>query len=171
MAKYQTRQRRLLTEYLENHKDETVSVSDAAKALGDISLSALYRNFAAICGCTRRDVGRVSVAGEKHGTVGVIFGKEVVEITTYRCDGAYSDSRHPDQVTFVRSLKEDLARRDFTVNAMAYSPSQGLRDPFGGRRIWQRACCGRWAMRRPAFRRTPCGSCGVCALPPNWVCG
>ncbi len=71
-------------------------------------------------------------AGEKHGTVGVIFGKEVVEITTYRCDGAYSDSRHPDQVTFVRSLKEDLARRDFTVNAMAYSPSQGLRDPFGG---------------------------------------
>ena len=73
-------------------------------------------------------------AGEKHGTVGVIFGKEVVEITTYRCDGAYSDSRHPDAVQFVRSLREDLARRDFTVNAMAYSPKGGLQDPFGGQK-------------------------------------
>ena len=71
-------------------------------------------------------------AGEKHGTVGVIFGKEVVEITTYRTEGAYSDSRHPDWVQFVPSLKEDLARRDFTVNAMAYSPGKGLQDPFGG---------------------------------------
>jgi tRNA nucleotidyltransferase (CCA-adding enzyme) len=73
-------------------------------------------------------------AGEKHGTVGVIFGKEVVEITTYRCDGTYSDSRHPDAVQFVRSLEEDLARRDFTVNAMAYSPKKGLQDPFGGQK-------------------------------------
>ena len=73
-------------------------------------------------------------AGEKHGTIGVIFGKEVVEITTYRCDGAYSDSRHPDAVQFVRSLEEDLARRDFTVNAMAYSPKRGLQDPFGGQK-------------------------------------
>lgn len=73
-------------------------------------------------------------AGEKHGTVGVIFGKEVVEITTYRCDGTYSDSRHPDAVQFVRTLEEDLARRDFTVNAMAYSPKRGLQDPFGGQK-------------------------------------
>lgn len=71
-------------------------------------------------------------AGEKHGTLGVVFGKEVVEITTYRCDGSYSDSRHPDQVRFVRDLEQDLARRDFTVNAMAYSPTRGLQDPFGG---------------------------------------
>ena len=71
-------------------------------------------------------------AGEKHGTVGVIIGKEVVEITAYRTEGAYSDSRHPDWVRFVPSLKEDLARRDFTVNAMAYAPGKGLQDPFGG---------------------------------------
>ncbi len=71
-------------------------------------------------------------AGEKHGTVGVIFGHEVVEITAYRTEGAYSDSRHPDWVNFVRSLEEDLARRDFTVNAMAWGPKKGLQDPFGG---------------------------------------
>ncbi len=71
-------------------------------------------------------------AGEKHGTVGVIFGHAVVEITTYRTEGAYSDSRHPDWVRFVRSLEADLARRDFTVNAMAWSPKKGLQDPFGG---------------------------------------
>ncbi len=71
-------------------------------------------------------------AGEKHGTVGVVIGKEVVEITTYRTEGAYTDSRHPGWVEFVRSLEEDLARRDFTVNAIAYSPTRGLQDPFGG---------------------------------------
>ncbi len=71
-------------------------------------------------------------AGEKHGTVGVIFGHEVVEITTYRTEGTYTDSRHPDWVHFVRSLGKDLARRDFTVNAMAWSPERGLQDPFGG---------------------------------------
>lgn len=72
-------------------------------------------------------------AGEKHGTVGVVFGHEVVEITTFRTEGAYSDSRHPDWVRFVPTLKEDLARRDFTINAMAYAPGKGLQDPFGGR--------------------------------------
>ncbi len=73
-------------------------------------------------------------AGEKHGTVGVVCGGGVVEITTYRTESTYSDSRHPDQVGFVRSLEEDLARRDFTVNAMAYSRKQGLQDPFGGQK-------------------------------------
>ncbi len=72
-------------------------------------------------------------AGEKHGTVGVIFRKEVVEITTFRTEGDYQDNRHPGWVRFVRSLETDLARRDFTVNAMAYSPTRGLQDPFGGR--------------------------------------
>ncbi len=71
-------------------------------------------------------------AGEKHGTLGVVCGKEVVEITSYRTEGSYADSRHPDWVAFVRSLEEDLARRDFTINAMAWSPTRGLRDPFGG---------------------------------------
>ncbi len=75
---------------------------------------------------------RLVLAGEKHGTVGVITGDGVVEITSFRTEQHYSDNRHPDQVAFVRSIEEDLARRDFTVNAMAYSPIRGLQDPFGG---------------------------------------
>lgn len=73
------------------------------------------------------------LAGEKHGTVGVITGGEVVEITTYRTEGEYLDNRHPERVTFVDRVEEDLARRDFTVNAMAWSPIRGFADPFGGR--------------------------------------
>ena len=72
------------------------------------------------------------LAGLKHGTVGVVTDFGVVEITTFRTEGGYADSRHPDWVKFVRNLREDLARRDFTVNAMAYSPRRGLSDPFGG---------------------------------------
>ena len=71
--------------------------------------------------------------GIKHGTVTVLFGGEPYEITTYRVDGEYADNRHPDSVSFTASLEEDLARRDFTVNAMAYSDSRGLVDLFGGR--------------------------------------
>lgn len=72
-------------------------------------------------------------AGEKHGTIGIIFpGSEVYEITTFRTEGGYADSRHPDWVEFVPRVEQDLARRDFTVNAMAYAPGKGLVDPFGG---------------------------------------
>ena len=70
--------------------------------------------------------------GEKHGTVGVILHKQVYELTTFRMEGNYEDSRHPGWVKFVSHVEQDLARRDFTVNAMAYSPEQGLIDPFGG---------------------------------------
>ena len=73
------------------------------------------------------------LAGEKHGTVGVVVEGEVVEITTFRTEGDYRDNRHPDSVEFVTDIEKDLARRDFTVNAMAYSPTRGLCDPFGGR--------------------------------------
>ena len=73
------------------------------------------------------------LAGEKHGTVGVVVEGQTVEITTYRTEGTYADSRHPDWVSFVGAIDQDLARRDFTVNAMAWSPNRGLRDPFGGR--------------------------------------
>ena len=73
------------------------------------------------------------LAGLKHGTVGVITDSGVVEITTFRTEGGYADSRHPDWVRFVPEVEEDLARRDFTVNAMAWSPTRGFRDPFGGR--------------------------------------
>ena len=72
------------------------------------------------------------LAGLKHGTVGVVTENGVVEITSFRTEGGYADARHPDWVHFVRDLREDLARRDFTVNAMAYSPRRGLSDPFGG---------------------------------------
>lgn len=73
------------------------------------------------------------LAGEKHGTVGVVTGQGVIEITTFRTEGGYTDSRHPDWVAFVDDIEGDLARRDFTVNAMAYSPTRGFADPFGGR--------------------------------------
>ena len=68
--------------------------------------------------------------GIEHGTVTVVFGREGYEVTTYRIDGEYTDSRHPREVTFTRSLKEDLLRRDFTINAMAYNDKDGLIDIF-----------------------------------------
>ena len=73
------------------------------------------------------------LTGKKHGTVGVVTEMGVVEITTFRTEGAYRDNRHPDWVKFVSSVEGDLARRDYTVNAMAYSPIRGFADPFGGR--------------------------------------
>ena len=76
---------------------------------------------------------KLCLAGEKHGTVGVITEGGVVEITTFRSEGSYGDNRHPDWVSFVPKVEEDLARRDFTINAMAYSPSRGFADPFSGR--------------------------------------
>ena len=76
---------------------------------------------------------RLVLAGKKHGTVSVVTDGDVVEITTFRTEGAYRDNRHPDWVAFVPNVEEDLARRDFTVNAMAYSPKRGFADPFGGR--------------------------------------
>ena len=76
---------------------------------------------------------RVIETGIKHGTVTVIINGDPVEITTFRIDGSYTDSRHPDGVSFTGRIEEDLARRDFTVNAMAYNDRVGLVDPFGGR--------------------------------------
>ena len=70
--------------------------------------------------------------GIEHGTVTVLLDREGFEVTTYRVDGKYEDSRHPSQVTFVRNLREDLLRRDFTINAMAYNEQDGLADIFGG---------------------------------------
>ena len=72
------------------------------------------------------------LAGEKHGTIGVVIDGTVYEITTYRTEGEYTDGRHPDHVEFVTRIEDDLARRDFTVNAIAYSPKRGYTDPFGG---------------------------------------
>ena len=77
---------------------------------------------------------RTVETGLRHGTVTVLIDGMPIEITTYRVDGAYTDHRRPDSVTFTSSIREDLARRDLTVNAMAYHPLRGLFDPFGGER-------------------------------------
>ena len=76
---------------------------------------------------------RVIETGLKHGTVTVLLSGMPLEITTFRVDGTYSDSRRPDAVRFTSSLREDLARRDFTVNAIAFHPAEGIIDPFSGR--------------------------------------
>ena len=70
--------------------------------------------------------------GLKHGTVTALVGDHRLEITTFRTEGVYSDHRRPDSVTFANTIEQDLSRRDFTVNAMAFSPKTGLIDPFGG---------------------------------------
>lgn len=74
----------------------------------------------------------VHETGVKHGTVTAIVSGEPIEITTYRIEGPYSDSRHPDYVEFVDSIELDLARRDFTMNAIAFHPTRGIFDPFDG---------------------------------------
>ena len=76
--------------------------------------------------------------GIAHGTVTVIEGGKPYEITTFRQDGEYLDSRHPVSVSFTKSLAEDLKRRDFTVNAMAYNPARGLVDLHGGEKDAER---------------------------------
>ena len=71
--------------------------------------------------------------GLKHGTVTVMIDHEPLEITTYRIDGDYTDHRHPDAIQFTRSLREDMERRDFTMNALAYNPRLGVVDLVGGK--------------------------------------
>ena len=94
----------------------------------DICTSALPEQMQAVF-CDYRTVE----TGLKHGTLTVVMEHVPYEVTTFRIDGDYTDHRHPDTVLFVDDLTRDLARRDFTVNAMAWSPENGLQDPFGGR--------------------------------------
>lgn len=77
---------------------------------------------------------RTHRTGVAHGTLTVMVDDAPLEVTTYRADGPYGDGRHPDAVSFVGRIEEDLARRDFTVNAMAYHPDRGMLDSFGGQR-------------------------------------
>lgn len=95
------------------------------------------------------------LTGLQHGTVTVVMDGSPLEITTYRTEGSYTDSRHPDQVFFGCSLTEDLSRRDFTINSMAYHPQQGLVDPFEGREDLKKGilrCVGKAEQR---FREDP----------------
>ena len=75
--------------------------------------------------------------GLQHGTVTIKYGGRLYETTTFRTEGSYTDGRHPDEVQFVPDVREDLARRDFTINAMAYNEAEGLVDPFGGQKDLQ----------------------------------
>ncbi len=93
----------------------------------DITTSALPKDIKA---CFKRTVD----TGIEHGTVTVLLGDDSFEVTTYRVDGEYRDLRHPSEVSFTKSLAEDLRRRDFTINAMAYNPVTGLLDLFEGRK-------------------------------------
>lgn len=131
-----------------------ISLPEKVKYIIDTLMQAGYEAFA-VGGCVRDSVlgrtpgdwdittsaspyqvkelfPRTVDTGIQHGTVTVMEGKEGFEVTTYRVDGEYEDSRHPKEVTFTSSLEEDLKRRDFTINAMAYNEAQGLVDIFGG---------------------------------------
>ena len=99
--------------------------------------------------------GNAAPTGIKHGTVTVIVsdtsGTETYEVTTFRIDGEYKDNRRPEKVVFVRDVSEDLARRDFTVNAMAYDHEEGLIDLFGGRSDLEKEIIRREAVRGEYF--------------------
>jgi tRNA nucleotidyltransferase (CCA-adding enzyme) len=92
----------------------------------DITTSALPENI-------KKIFPHTVDTGIKHGTVTVIINRQSYEVTTYRIDGKYTDCRHPEEVTFTEDIKEDLSRRDFTMNAIAYNPDYGFQDPFNGR--------------------------------------
>lgn len=82
---------------------------------------------------TKKCFKRTFDTGIKHGTITVLLDGGSYEVTTYRIEGEYTDCRHPDEVVFTRDIHEDLLRRDFTMNAIAYHPREGFIDPFGGR--------------------------------------
>ena len=137
--------------------DVTVKIPDRAKVLIDILCKNGYKAYA-VGGCVRDSIlgrtpndwdictsatpkqmlkvfsrFRVIETGISHGTVTVLCDAEPYEITTFRIDGSYSDNRRPDFVSFTSELEEDLLRRDFTINAMAYNEKDGLCDPYGGK--------------------------------------
>ncbi len=97
----------------------------------DITTSASPEEVKAIF-APKKDFHTVDT-GIQHGTVTVVYDHTGYEVTTYRIDGEYTDNRHPDSVLFTKNIEDDLARRDFTVNAIAYSPKRGFVDPFDGR--------------------------------------
>ena len=93
----------------------------------DLCTSALPQQVMALFGAEQ-----CIPTGLQHGTVTIKYGGQLYETTTFRTEGSYTDGRHPDAVQFVPDVREDLARRDFTINAMAYNEAEGLVDPFGG---------------------------------------
>ena len=138
---------------LENHGEKAYIVGGSLRDIligttphdYDIATSALPQKTAEIFSDKH-----VIQTGIKHGTVTVVWDGEPVEITTFRIDGSYTDSRHPDSVRFTSEIAADLSRRDFTVNAMAYNDNDGLVDPFGGRDDIERRLLR--AVREPSQR-------------------
>ena len=112
--------------------------------------------------------GHTIDTGLQHGTVTVMRDHIGYEITTYRIDGEYEDGRHPKEVVFTAELREDLRRRDFTINAMAYSHETGIVDIFGGAEDWQRAGSAASGMRENGLRKMRSGSCVPSAFRPSW---
>ena len=104
--------------YSESHEERIPEDWDITTSAKPEEVKAMFR--------------RTVDTGIKHGTVTVLIGNDGYEVTTYRMDGEYEDHRHPSAVTFTPNLEEDLKRRDFTINAMAYSEKEGLVDLFGG---------------------------------------
>ena len=98
----------------------------------DLCTSALPQQVMALFGAEQ-----CIPTGLQHGTVTIKYGGQLYETTTFRTEGSYTDGRHPDAVQFVPDVREDLARRDFTINAMAYNEAEGLVDPFGGQKDLQ----------------------------------
>ena len=97
--------------------------------------------------------GRTIDTGIEHGTVTVMMDREGFEVTTYRIDGEYEDNRHPRDVTFTPELTEDLRRRDFTINAMAYNDRNGLVDVFGGIDDMEKKSSAVWAIQKNVLER------------------
>ena len=95
----------------------------------DIATSAVWEDAERVLGASGFAIHRTGI---KHGTITAVRDGLALEVTTYRADGSYSDGRHPDDVSFVKTIEEDLARRDFTVNALAYHPNRGLLDCCNG---------------------------------------
>lgn len=95
-------------------------------------LSILNRGTKLINGSSTFIVDNAILTGEKYGTITFVVNGEAYEITTFRKETGYSDNRHPDKVEYTKAIEEDLSRRDFTINAMAYNDEEGLIDPFGG---------------------------------------
>ena len=90
---------------------------------------------------------KVLETGMKHGTVTVLVGHVPIEVTTFRTDQPYLDHRHPSSVTFTSSLEEDLSRRDFTINALAFRPAEGIVDLFGGEKDLRDGKSAAWEIR------------------------
>lgn len=123
-----------IIETLEQHGYEGYAVGGCVR---DSILGRIPNDWDITTSATPQQVKKLFLrtvdTGIQHGTVTVLMGKEGYEVTTYRVDGEYEDARHPKEVTFTANLEEDLRRRDFTINAMAYNDSEGLVDVFGGR--------------------------------------